>query len=78
MKARQANKILHYAKDGPIHKCSRYWFTRLSFYKGRPPFLGDNDIMGWYDHRITKALKIYRRHGRPMHYLDPLQDEIQD
>ena len=69
MKARQATKILRYAKGGPSHKCSRYWFTRLSFYKGRPPFLGDNDIMGWYDHRITEALKVYQRHGRCKHPL---------
>jgi hypothetical protein len=70
MKARQARKILRYYNGGKMHKLSRYWFTRLLFYKGRPPVLGDNDIMGWNDHRITKALKVYQRHGRCKHYLD--------
>ena len=61
MKARQARKILRYAKGGPIHKCSRYWFTRLLFYGTKPG--------RWNDHRITEALKVYQRHGRCKHPL---------
>lgn len=69
MKARQANKILRYAK-GPSNKIPVYWLNRTVLY-----FVL---IKGSLDHRINKALKIYRRHGRPMHFLDLPPDEIQD
>ena len=61
MKARQAKKILRHANGGKMHKLSLYWFTRLLFYHPKPK--------GWLDHRITKALKVYQRHGRVHHPL---------
>ncbi len=61
MKARQSQKILHYANGGTRHQYSRYWFPRLAFYGQQP--------VGWKDHRITAALKTCQRHGRCKHYL---------
>lgn len=61
MRARQAKKILRYANAAKTHKLPRYWYTRLCFYAKKPK--------GWNDHRITKALKVYQRHGRVRHPL---------
>jgi hypothetical protein len=69
MKARQAKKILRYgregkkillsARDGRDRPIFAYWYTRLVIY--------DLKLKGGGDHRITKALKIYQRHGRCKH-----------
>ena len=66
MKARQARKILrygrmgkkifHYTRLGIRRPLFLYWYSRLVIYDLKPK--------GWGDHRITKALKVYQRHGR--------------
>ena len=61
MRTRQAKKILRYYNGGTRHKLNLYWYTRTLFYHPKPK--------GWLDHRITKALKIYQRHGRVRHPL---------
>lgn len=60
MKARQARKILHYFNSCTHHKRSDYWLGPLLHYY----------LLISIDHRITKALKIYRRHGRCKHWID--------
>ena len=61
MKARQAKKILSYFNERTPHKRSDYWLGPLLHYF----------LLISLDHRISKALKVYQRHGRVHHPLSP-------